>query len=308
VALKIKFVINPAAGNGNMLRRWDGLQTRLQSKLSNMHDVEFTGAPHEATAITRRALHDGFEIVVAVGGDGTIHEVLNGFFENGHLINPHACLGVIAMGTGCDLVRTLNPTCDLTQLADKFENMKARTYDVGKLTCQNLEGRKTVRYFINIADAGFGARVAHRVNASSKRLGYFVSYLSGLLRTLREYENKPVTIEVDEDAAWQQTVNSVIVANGRYFGGGMLVAPAAQPDDGVFEIVVVGDISGTEAVRNLRRLYTGRLGDHPKVTVLRGSRITLASEQEVFIEADGELPGRLPAIFEILPGAIKVIA
>lgn len=307
MARKITFVINPVAGNGKISRRWAGLQHDLQQKLPGMR-TEFTGAAQEATVLTRRALHAGCDMVVAVGGDGTINEVVNGFFENGNLINQHACLGVLAMGTGSDLVRTLKPSGDIGKLAEKFEKMEARTCDVGKLNCQSLEGRKSVRYFINIADAGFGARVAHRVNNSSKRLGYFVSYFTGLLRTLRDYKNKRVAIQVDGGSPWQQTVNSVIVANGRYFGGGMFVAPTAQPDDGLFDIVVVGDISRTEAVLNLQRLYTGRLAEHPKVSVVRGKRITLESEQQVFIEADGELPGMLPAQFEIVPHAIKVIS
>lgn len=304
---KIKFVINPAAGNGKVSRHWAGLQHDLQQNLSEIN-VEFTAAVHEATTITRQALHDGFEVAVAVGGDGTIHEVVNGFFEGGHVINRQACLGVIAMGTGSDLVRTLKPTRDIVRLADKFKNMNARTCDVGKLICQNHEGVPTAHYFINIADAGFGALVAHRVNASSKRMGYFVSYLSALLRTLKNYKNKRVKIRLDDSRPWEQTVNSVIVANGCYFGGGMLVAPTARPDDGLFDIVIVGDISRTEAVMNLRRLYTGRLAEHPKVTVLRGKRIMLDSEQQVMLEADGEIPGRLPAAFEILPGALKVIS
>lgn len=307
MARKITFVINPVAGNGRISRHWPELQRRLLERFPDMR-IEFTRAAHAATEITRQALHTGCDVVAAVGGDGTIHEVVNGFFEDGHLINPHACLGVIAMGTGSDLVRTFNPTRDLETLAHKFENREARLCDLGRLTCRTNEGIERMRYFINIADAGFGALVAHRVNTSSKRLGHFLSYLGGLLRTLKDYENKRIKIRLDESTAWEQTVNSVIVANGRYFGGGMLVAPTAQPNDGLFDIVVIGDISRTEAVMNLRRLYTGKLAEHQKVTVFQGKRVALESEHLVFIEADGEIPGRLPATFEIVPGAIKVIS
>ena len=303
---KTKIICNPIAGNNALRKSWSKINSKLTETIDEF-SVDFTEAAGDGTEISRRAICEGYEIIVAIGGDGTIHEVVNGFFENGKPLNTDAALGIIPIGTGSDWARTLQTPKRLENAAANIANKKARKCDVGLLRCQGMDGQQVERYFINIADAGFGGELAGRVNNSTKSLGSFFSYLIGLLRTLAIYENKPVKVRVDDTFASDQLVNSVIVANGQFFGGGMRIAPRAKIDDGLFDVVIIGDVSRRDVLLNLYKIYNGTLTEHPKATYLQGQKVRLDSDSEVLIEADGELPGKLPATFENLPAVLNVI-
>lgn len=305
MAGKTKVVVNPAAGRGKIAQRWNRLQQRLNGTLGPC-SVVFTQAPREAEEITRQALRDGFDTIVAVGGDGTVHEVVNGFFENDRPLNREASLGILPNGTGGDWIKALNVPTDLGEAIEILGRRRVRACDLGRLTCQR-EGESTTQYFANIAEAGFGAAVVQRVDQRRKMLSPALAYFLGLLRTLTVYKNRPVAVHVDGKRVVQAPVNAVIIANGQYFGGGMRIAPAARTDDGLLDVVIIGDISWREAIANLHRLYRGTLSEHPKVQYLRGRRVTLHSEEEILVEADGELLGRAPATFDVRPGALQVI-
>ncbi|MFQ5864458.1 MAG: diacylglycerol/lipid kinase family protein [bacterium] len=303
---KIKLVVNPVAGNYTVAKNWSDLCKTLKNVLGDF-SAEFTKDILDATTITRRALLEGYETIVALGGDGTINEVVNGFFKNDKLINPQASFGVIAMGTGGDWVKSFETPANLDHAASLILDHRITKCDVGLLKCQGLDGYPVSRYFMNVADAGFGGTSAQLVNKSTKALGPFFAYLTGLLRTLAVYKNKPIQIEIDDSYAQDQIANSVVIANGQFFGGGMWIAPQAKIDDGLFEVVIIGDVSKTEVLANIYRLYNGTLAKHPKVQSLQGKKVTLNSDSEVLIEADGEQPGKLPATFEILSRVLNCI-
>lgn len=303
---KIKLVINPVAGRGKTREKWPDYEKRFNKILGNF-SWQFTEQRKHATKITRRALLEGFETIVAVGGDGTINEVVNGFFDNDKQINPEASLGVISMGTGGDWVRTLGVSNDIEKAAIKINKDETRKCDLGWLKCQSLEGKPVSRYFINSTDAGFGGTLIHQSNQSTKVFGAFWAYLIALLKTLMIHENACIEIKVDDSFSKELIVKSVVLANGQYFGGGMWIAPEAKPDDGMFEVVILGDLNRLETLANIHKLYKGTLSEHPKVETLQGKKVFLRSEAEVLIEADGELPGKLPASFEILPSVLNVI-
>ncbi len=303
---KIKLIGNPVAGKHALAKKWPEIGGKLKNILGDF-STEFTKNIGDATTITRRAVSEGYDTIVALGGDGTVNEVVNGFFENDGLINPEARLGIISMGTGGDLAKTFESPDSLEEAALCIKGNNIKKCDIGLLKCLRLDGKPVCRYFINIADAGFGGSLAGLVNNSSKALGPFFAYLSGLLRTLATYKNKTIQIQVDNSYSEEQIVNSVIVANGQFFGGGMWIAPKARIDDGLFEVVIIGDISRREVLANIHKLYNGTLENHPKVRYFQGRKVTLKSNSDVMIETDGEQPGLLPATFEILPGAINII-
>ncbi|RMD91707.1 MAG: diacylglycerol kinase family lipid kinase [Calditrichaeota bacterium] len=289
-----------------VLKSWSEIGKKLKDVLGNF-SAEFTKDILDATVITRRALQEGYDTIVALGGDGTLNEVVNGFFENDRLINPQACLGVLIGGTGSDFAKTLElPDC-FEEAADILLRAEPKKCDVGLIRCLSGDGLPVQRYFINIADAGFGGLLVQRVNNSAKTLGPFFTYLIGVLRTLTIYKNIPIQIKVDESFNQELVVNSVVIANAQYFGGGMWIAPQAKIDDGLFDIVIIGDINRREALASIYKIYNGTLATHPKVTCMRGKKVVLSSAYEVLIDADGEQPGKLPATFEILPGVLNYL-
>ncbi len=298
-------VVNPAAARGGARRVWPRVQALLQER-GVSYTARFTQAPGHATELVRSALLEGSETVVVIGGDGTVNEAVNGFFENGQNINPNAKLAVVPKGTGTDFSRTLGLPDELPVLVDIILQARSRQIDVGVLRCRSADGAPVERCFINIADLGYGGALLDRVNGFTKFLGGFLAYLTGMLYTLMFYDNQPISFRIDDGEEHQGVYNAVIVANGQYFGGGMWIAPGARLDDGCFEIVLVGDVSKADVVRNLPKIYRGTLSEHDKVQVLSGRKLEVWSDERVLLDADGELPGQLPAVFELLPAALQV--
>jgi YegS/Rv2252/BmrU family lipid kinase len=256
--------------------------------------------------LTRVALREGFEMIVAVGGDGTLNEVVNGFFEAGSPVNPDAVLGTICRGTGSDFIKTLGISKNIEAAARQLRGRSVRQCDVGRFTSRDGNGDEIERYFINIADFGIGGEAVARVNNTTKAFGGFISFLYGTLKTLVFYKGKIVKLKIDDYYEAERKINNIVVANGRYFGGGMQIAPRAEVDDGLFDILVIDDMNLMESVLNISRLYKGAHIDHPKVEYFRGKRVVAESAEDVLIDVEGEDGGRLPATFDIIPGAIKV--
>jgi len=303
---KIKLVVNPAASSGKAAKKWPETEQKLTNILGKI-SIEFTKEAKHATSITRHAIQQGYETIIAVGGDGTINEVVNGFFENAKHINPEASLGIISMGTGGDLVRTLGIPKNIEDAAIKIKTHKTRKYDLGLMKCLGLNGEPVALYFINVADAGFGGTLTNLSNQSTKVFGATSAYLIALLKTLFVHETTTVEIQVDDSFSKEQIIRSVVIANGQYFGGGMWIAPQAKTDDGLFDVIILGDLTRGEVLANIHKLYNGTMAENEKVQTLQGRKVSLNSESEVLIETDGELPGKLPASFEIMPSVLNVI-
>lgn len=301
----IRCIINPAAAGGKAKYLWPKFTAALEA-LGLPYSTRFTERPGHATTLTRDSLQEGMTEIVAVGGDGTTHEVINGFFEKGEPVNPKAMLGIVPNGTGADFRRTLNLPKSPDDAAKVISRNLVREIDIGHLRYHTRDGEPASRYFVNVADAGYGGSLIDRVNGYTKFMGSFLAYLSGLLINLLFYRNAPIHVRVDDGEEISGRFSAIVAANGQYFGGGMWIAPEARIDDGLFEIVLIGDVNKLEVLRNLPRLYKGTLHEHPKVTYLKGRKLEIWSENEVLLDADGELPGKLPAVFEIRPGALKI--
>jgi len=305
--MRVQVVVNPSAGHGRAGKLWPQIERQLRARYANLH-YHLTSRPREATEIVRQSIADGADLILAMGGDGTVNEVVNGFFDGTRPIATHATIGIIPIGTGADFIRSLGLPRDPFHAIQKMFSAATRRADVGRLSCCGTDGQSVVRYFINVADLGIGGAVVDHINGSSKRLGGFLTHLNSLLITLASYENVRVRLRIDDAFDEEMVVNSINVANGRFFGGGMWLAPEAKIDDGLFDIVIIGSLNRMEAIMSIPRLYRGTLALHPKVKIVRGRRVEVTSAQEVLLDADGEAPGRLPAVFEIIPGAIKLLA
>ncbi len=298
-------VVNPQSANGSTRKLWPKIEAAFNENLGEF-DHAFTHGPGEASLLTKQALEKGYEMVVSVGGDGTHNEVINGFFMEDEPVRPGAVLGLISRGTGSDLIKTVGIPKDFTKAAEALRGKATRTCDVGKMTFTNHEGRREVRYFMNIGDLGFGGEVVMRVNSTSKALGGFLSFYLGALRTTFRYRNKPCRFVIDDNAPEDIDCFMIVAANGRYFGGGMLIAPEAEIDDGLLEFVIMEDFNFWNILFMNRRIYKGKLSELKKVRYAKGKKISVNSDEEVYIDLDGEQPGKLPCSFELLPGAVNI--
>ncbi len=302
----VLFIVNPASGAGRAAREWSAIESWLPST-GLRYDAVLTTRPLEATVLAERAVRQSLPLVVAVGGDGTLNEVVNGFFHNGAPIPTNTRLGMLPLGTGGDFRRTLKIPLDPRAAVQVLLSGIARRLDAGFVSYQKPDGGTGVRHFINIADAGLGGEVVHRVNNGSKRLGSATFTLASFL-SLLAWKNKPMNVIVD-GVSHDLKAQQVVVANCQYFGGGMRMAPTASPTDGVFDVILVGNAGKLETIRGIGTVRNGaHLDEHnPKLQLMYGKRISVSSDDKVRIDLDGEDPGFLPALFEIQPGAIEFI-
>ena len=296
-------IVNPASGGGKTGRRWPGLDARMRAE-GEQYDVEFSREPGHAEHLARAAAMSGAKTVIVVGGDGTLNEVVNGLIVDDAPAGD-VTLGILPVGTASDFARALGLLRDPLAVAiHLMRKARPQPLDVGRVDCLR-GGQPATRYFANIAGLGFDGEVADRVNRSGKSAGTLV-YQMTLLRSLAAYQNKHVQLTIDSQTR-EGLMNSVVIANARYFGGGMFVAPNAQWDDGLFDVIVLGDFGKLEVVANMPRLYRGTHLTHEKVTELRAREVKVEARERMFLQADGELVGEAPATFRILPKLLKVL-
>ncbi len=303
-------IVNPRSQNGALGRRWPELSSKLRKELQSFSE-EWTEKPGHATELCRDAIRRGADTVVAIGGDGTINEVMNGFFDGQRPLNPEAALGIIPFGTGGDFRKTIGLSTDPIAAARILASGQRRRLDVGALEYVDDSDRPGSRLFLNIASFGISGLVDQYVNRGSKRLGGKLSFLLATARAGLAYENQRVRLVFDEDesTARELTIQTVAVANGRFFGGGMQVAPHAEPDDGQFDVISVGDMGMADLVLHGHRIYRGTHLNLQKVSARRARSVTAQplGDVPVRLDVDGETPGILPATFRLLPAALPVI-
>ena len=300
----MRVIVNPVAANGAVGKRWPQMRDILRAEGGQL-DASFTTGPNHATELAREALSAGYRTIVAVGGDGTLNEVVNGLVIEG-MVDPMVNLGIIPGGTGSDSVRTLGIPHDYRAACHRLLHGKPDCIDLGLITCASQE-QEIRRYFLNVAGLGFDGEVCERVNRSSKALGGTIPFLSSLCVKLLTYQNKTVEVTLDGQQRLQQKANSVFVCNGRYAGGSMRIGPNAALDDGLFDVVIIGDTGKVEIVANLPRIYRGTHLSHPKVDEYRAGEVRVKARERMLLQADGELIGEAPATFQIIPQALHVL-
>jgi len=299
----MKLIVNPVAANGAVGKHWPRIRDFLQAEGASF-DAVLTEEPGHAIRLARQALDEGHRTIVAVGGDGTVNEVLNGLVVEG-TVDPEVALGIIPWGTGADFVRTAGIPRHFMGAGRQLLRGETRTVDLGRITCLH-QGQEVERYFINAAGLGFDGEVAELANRFPKVLGGTITYLMCLFIGLVTYRNKNVEFSFDGQHV-KGRINSIIVCNGRYLGGGMFMAPDASFDDGIFDVVILGNLNKLEVVVNLPRLYKGTHLTHPKVSLCHAKEVHVEAHERIFLQADGELVGEAPATFRIVPQAVRVL-
>jgi diacylglycerol kinase (ATP) len=268
-----------------------------------------TLAPGDATRLAREAREESVDVVAVVGGDGTLNEVAQAYLgESGPVAGPR--IAVVPAGTGGDFSRLFRFDRDPKQAAARITNGTPRPLDLGVLEVVTEQGQPARKAFLNIGSFGISGRIDRLVNRGPKWIGGRVAFAVGTVRAMSVYRSAPVSIKVDGKDWYEGKILVVAVANGRFFGGGMMVAPAADPADGLFEIVAVGDLSFAEALVLAPKLYSGTHVEDRRVRSTRGTRVeaTPLSKSPVYVDADGETPGRLPLTATIFPGALELLA
>jgi YegS/Rv2252/BmrU family lipid kinase len=304
-AARAVFVVNPASDHGGTGRAWPAIAAAARGR--GLEVVErLTEAPGHATALVREALAAGEELIVAVGGDGTVNEVANGFCdERGEPLPTAAALAVVERGTGCDFIRTYRIPKSTGAAVALIADGRRRRIDLGRARYEGAAGSET-RLFANVASCGMTGDVARRANASSNRFGGTAGFLWATAAAFGAWQNVPFRVSVD-GVDRSLLANDVVCANGRYFGGAIRIAPYAEPDDGLLDVLLIGDVSKVDLALNLGRLYRGTLGEHPKVLALRGREVVCEPARALPVEIDGEQPGTTPIRFDVVPAALSLV-
>jgi len=291
--MKTLCIINPVAGRGRAIRVWEQVKHKLAESCSTLA-WEFSQGQGDATAIARGAVSQGYELVVVFGGDGTLHEVVNG------LAGSAASLAVIPAGTGNDFARSLGISKDPQQAMQVLTGGKMKYLDLGR-----FDGR----YFLNMAGLGFDADVAHRINGKRLLKGQ-LAYLIAVLQTLAAYDSYQLEIIIDGQSFTEEAI-MVSVGNGQFVGGGFRLLPQASMEDGFLDVMVVKRTSRADIIRTLPSLYRGTHLEHPKCSFYRGREVTISLIQpsrQVFAQVDGQEISQFPLSFRVLHRALQVIA
>jgi YegS/Rv2252/BmrU family lipid kinase len=298
---KIQVIINPESDRGRTKKRWQRIKEALRYFFREFN-YTFTEKPLQATEISRNAVKEGSDLIVGVGGDGTINEIANGFFDGKKLINHRVSLGIIPSGTGCDFIRSLNIPLNLRRALETISEATVKKIDVGLLKFTTASGEQKERFFVNVGDFGIGGEVVARMERLGRKRKAS-SYFQSLLQTFFQYRNKKLRLILDGQELPPDEYMVGAVANGKIFGKGMKIAPEAELDDGFFDVILVKGMKAFEFLRNVWKIYTGSHLTHPKIAFYRARQVEvlpLEKNDKVLIEIDGEQVGLLPASFEII--------
>jgi diacylglycerol kinase (ATP) len=300
-------VVNPASAAGRTGRHFDAIARAVRAAVGDF-ECAFTKARGDGVRLAREALAAGGKLVVAVGGDGTASEVIDGLTGDAGPRDPEALFGFIPRGTGGDLRRTVGIEADIEGAARALASPHVAVLDLGRIELAGRDGTRQVRHFGNVAGLGISGRVSSEVNRGLKLPSGKLSFMLATAKALLSWSDQPVRWRVDEGPWQEERLTALSVCNGRYFGGGMLVAPGARMDDGLFDVVVWKGLGLADFVTKKKKLYDGTHVDLPGTRVVRARTVEAepVGDAEVLLDVDGEAPGLLPARFTILPGALRI--
>ena len=291
-------IVNPSSAGGGTGEAWPRIASDLRSQFGSFRAV-FTKRRGDAAVLASEAARKGARLIIACGGDGTISEVANGILSSG----KDAELGILPSGTGGDFRRTLEIPSRARDAARVLRTGRSVRIDVGRVSYTDQNGADAMRYFVGVASCGMSTKVIERVKADE------VSFVSALLKTAMRNAPVRLVVQLDDSHERHLVVSNLCIANARYFGGGMKIAPDAKLTDGKLDVISIGDLSATKIFTSAPRVYTGSHLSMPEVSHALARKITVRAAErgaEVALEVDGELPGRLPATFQIIPEALRV--
>jgi YegS/Rv2252/BmrU family lipid kinase len=298
---EIQLICNARSGRGGVAKALPEVEAELKARglEYRIHKTEHQG---HAVEIVRAVLQEGRTFLVAMGGDGTVHEVVNGMMSDDAPVNPEAVMGVVAAGTGCDFIKTFGIPATPAGAAALLEGPNYFPIDIGKVT-RMVDGEIKTGYFANIAEVGLGADVVERAERLPRWLGPTV-YLVAFWLVMRKH--KIATAKVDlVDRIYEGPLNNMVVANGQFFGGGMKIAPKAAPTDGLLD-VQIEHARKREAIAMMQKIYKGTHLPHPDIEEAKRVKVSVEADRPLRVEADGELLGHSPATFEVLRDAIQL--
>lgn len=303
-------IVNPKSAAGSTQSRWAAIASDLRAHFGAFQ-AAFTKKQGDGILLARRGAEQGRRFIIACGGDGTINEVANGILESGADVE----LGILPSGTGGDFRRTLGIPLETREVARILKTGVTKKMDVGRVTFQNFQNETVSRYFLNVSSFGLSAAINEKV----KEKAYFdwlpieairgkAKYAFSTLEKVLDTGFLTVRVKIDEREEKPLNTLNFCVCNARFFGGGMKIAPNAKLSDGFFDVVNIGDITTLKILLKAHTLY---LGTHLNLEEVKSSRarkieVSPINNEEIGIETDGELPGKLPAVFEVMPGVLKV--
>ncbi len=300
MATPTTFLVNPASANGSTGRRWPELARRAAAA-GLEGDTLLSERPGHLSELAREAALGGARLIVVVGGDGSVYEVANGLVG---VADPPE-IAVVPRGTGWDFVRTFGIPRGVEKATAIALEGETRTIDAGRVSYRAWDGSEATAVFANVGSAGMSGAIAKRANETTKALGGKASYLWATFAVFSRWQAAEVEIAVDDERRTGRMFD-VVVANGRFFGGGMQICPEARPDDGLLDVLTIGDVTKRDLVQTMPKIYRGTHLPHPKAELLRGAVVTVTSDTAIPIQLDGEQPGTTPVRFEVIPGALRL--
>ena len=307
--IKIAFLVHGKTPHCN--RRVSEIQAVFGDK--NDCECQVTTRAGHFTELAYESIRNGTSHIICVGGDGSLNETANGFMQARNdatlasLNWKNIRLGLLPAGTGNDFARTAKVNNDLGLLKNYIDNDRFRQFDLGLVDLVAISGEQTRRYFINILDVGIGGVISQKLANSPKRWGPTITYQSAVIRGLLTYKNQPVEIKADT-FDYRGRIMSFVMANGKYFGAGMGIAPDAVPNDGQFSTVTIGDISLFDYIKNLGKIKKCLKVDHPALKYLNASAISVnAMAARLPVDMDGEFAGFTPLKLKMIPGAVNFL-
>jgi diacylglycerol kinase (ATP) len=296
---RCSIIVNPNAGRGQAGRKVSAVRGLLGRYGADVRWL-FTTAPGDAEAMARKAVEDGDKLVIAMGGDGTIHEVANGVLGAKDVV-----VGLIPFGTGNDLARALGLFGNVEIACGALLDGVCRTVDVGELEGQGTGGK---RHFLAVAGAGFDAHTARTVNSGVRFLSGAPAYVYGAVATLIGFQPFDITLTIDTGEVIRTPAMFATIANSSTTGGGMKIAPDADVSDGLFDICLVSAVPKLTLLHQLTKVFDGAHVNHPAVRIVRTSSVTIEADPPQPLLIDGEVLGTTPVTARVLPGALRVMA
>jgi YegS/Rv2252/BmrU family lipid kinase len=298
----VAFVVNPASANGSTGRRWPEIARRAAAA-GLEGDAFLSTRPGEVAELTAKAASGGAGLVVAVGGDGTVFEAVNGLMRAG--AGGEVELAILPRGTGKDFMRTFSIPGSLDRALAIARDGAVRTIDVGHARYTSWDGSPGESWFANFGGAGISGAIARRVDTSSKALGGRVSFFWATTAVFMRWKPSEMTVRVDGEERSGRMLE-VLATIGRYAAGGMKVAPDASPDDGLLDALLIGDVNKVDFVLTVPKMYRGTHLKHPKVELLRGKTVAIEAAEALPVTLDGEQPGTTPIVFDVVPKALRL--
>lgn len=303
---RVHIVVNPFSSGGKTGRRQPQILDQIARRVGRDHSVFITTRPLDAEYSTRSAIENGAELVLVVGGDGTVHEVVNGFARDGKLINPACRLGIIGSGTAQDVIRSFKLP---TRIEDQIETAcgdRDRLVDVGRVSYVSPDGRPGEQLFLNECQQGIAAVVVQRFQAHHKWMGGFLGFGLTTVTTAARYREQAITVVIDDKPPVTDFFLGVVVSNGGFAGGGMNFAPKAVVDDGLLDIILIHKQNVPSRLFNFPKIYGGKHINLSWISCFQGRNIRISSAEQVPVEADGEFLGYLPCTINLLSRSLRL--